>query len=409
MSAYPPGDPRRHGTDPSAPLTPAWPRDEPAGDGWLAARLAKASPPRRHSPGLVVVAVLSVLLLLGVAIWLASVLGTETLFVVGLLALFPLAVCLVALRWVDRWDPEPRLALWCAFAWGAGASIAGSLIFGEAFGKAFAALAAATGPDLFSAVVQAPIVEETMKGIGVLLIFAVARSHFDGPVDGIVYGGTIAAGFAFTENILYFSDAYSQAGTAMVQVFVLRGLFSPFAHVMFTAWTGFALGLAAQRGARRLWPVYFLLGLLPAMIGHFLWNGGMGLIFQDFWTFYLLLQVPLFTSAVIAVLLLRRAERRLFSRRLGDYAEAGWFSPEEVTMFSTRNGRRQAAGWAAATGRRRAMRGFTRTAVRLAATRNQIISGTRREAALRDEARLLALILRYRTVLTGSPETPGVV
>lgn len=408
MSAYPPGDPQRRGADPSAPLTPAWPRDEPAPDVSLAARLAKARPPRRYSPWLVVVAVLSALVLLGVAIWLGTVLGTETLFVVGLLALFPLAICLLALRWVDRWDPEPRLALVCAFAWGAGASIAGSLIFGEAFGKAFAAVAAATGPDLFSAVVQAPIVEETMKGIGVLLIFAVARSHFDGPVDGIVYGGTIAAGFAFTENILYFSDAYSEAGTAVIQVFVLRGLFSPFAHVMFTAWTGFALGLAAQRGARRLWPVYFLLGLVPAMIGHFLWNGGMGLIFQDFWTFYLLLQVPLFISAVVAVLLLRRGERRLINRRLGDYADVGWFSQEEIAMFSTRTGRKQAAGWAAATGRRVAMKGFTRTAMRLAATRNQIISGSRREAALRDEARLLALLLKYRTDLTGSPQAPGV-
>ncbi|WP_417235091.1 PrsW family intramembrane metalloprotease [Arthrobacter sp.] len=407
MSAYPPGDPQGNGADPTAPLTPAWPRDEPAVDLSLAARLAKARAPRRYSPGLVIVSVLSVLLLLGVAIWLGTVLGTGTLFVVGLLALVPLALCLVALRWVDRWDPEPRLALWCAFAWGAGASIAGSLIFGEAFGKAFAALAAATGPDLFSAVVQAPVVEETMKGIGVLLIFAVARSHFDGPVDGIVYGGTIAAGFAFTENILYFSDAYADAGSTMIQVFVLRGLFSPFAHVMFTAWTGFALGLAAQRGARRLWPVYFLLGLLPAMVGHFLWNGGMGLIFQDFWTFYLLLQVPLFISAVVAVLLLRRAERRLINRRLADYAQAGWFSPEEVTMFSTRTGRRQAAGWAAATGQRVPMRGFTRTAMRLAATRNRIVAGTRREAALRDEARLLALILRYRTELTGTPQAPG--
>ncbi|WP_372699194.1 PrsW family intramembrane metalloprotease [Arthrobacter sp. JSM 101049] len=409
MSAHPPGHPQWHGPDPSAPLTPAWPRDEPAANLFSAARLAAVKPPRRHSAGLVVVLVFSSLLLIGVGVWLGLVLGTETLFVVGLLALFPLGVCLAALRWIDRWDPEPRLALLFAFAWGAGASIAGSLIFGEAFGKAFAAVAAATGPDLFGAVVQAPVVEETMKGLGVLLVFLVARSHFDGPVDGIVYGGMIAAGFAFTENILYFSDAYAQAGTAMVQVFVLRGLFSPFAHVMFTAWTGFALGLAAQRGARRLWPVYFLLGLVPAMIGHFLWNGGMGLIFQDFWTFYLLLQMPLFACAVVVVVLLRAAERRLIRRRLGDYAEAGWFTAEEVDMFATRNGRRQAAGWAAVMGHRTAMRGFTRTAMRLAATRNRIVSGSNRERALRDEARLLALILQYRTILTGRPETPGVI
>ena len=30
------------------------------------------------------------------------------------------------------------------------------------------------------------------------------RREFDGVVDGVVYAGLVAAGFAFTENILYF-------------------------------------------------------------------------------------------------------------------------------------------------------------------------------------------------------------
>lgn len=407
MNAYPPREPQLHGVDPSAPSTPAWPHHEPAENLFHPTRLSPVKPPRRYSPGLVVVLVLSGLILLGVALWLGLVLGAGTLFVVGLLALFPLGICLAGLAWVDRWDPEPKLILISAFAWGAGVSVAGSLIFGAAFQRAFASLAAVTGPDLFGAVVQAPVIEETMKGLGVLLIFFVARRNFDGPVDGIVYGGTIAAGFAFTENILYFSDAFAGAGSGAVQVFVLRGLFSPFAHVMFTAWTGFALGLAVQRGARRYWPLYFLAGLIPAMLGHFLWNGGVGLIFHNFWTFYVLLQVPLFICAIVAVIMLRRAERRLVAQRLNDYAQAGWFSPEEVEMFATRRGRRQANGWASATGRRKAMRGFTRTAMRLAATRNRIIAGSHRQKAQRDEARLLALILDYRLALTGSPQAPG--
>ena len=69
------------------------------------------------------------------------------------------------------------------------------------------------GPDeAMQAVVQAPLVEETAKGIGVLLIFAFSRSHFDGPVDGLVYAATAAAGFAFTENILYFGAALAEGG-----------------------------------------------------------------------------------------------------------------------------------------------------------------------------------------------------
>ena len=104
--------------------------------------------------------------------------------------------------------------------------------------------------DAFSAVVQAPIVEEFAKGLGVFLIFLTARRAFDGPVDGVVYGALVGAGFAFTENIQYFAISFIEGGVVDVTTtFFVRGILSPFAHVMFTSITGFALGLAARRGA----------------------------------------------------------------------------------------------------------------------------------------------------------------
>ncbi len=103
--------------------------------------------------------------------------------------------------------------------------------------------------DAFSAVVQAPIVEEFAKGLGVYLIFVTARRAFDGPVDGVVYGALVGAGFAFTENIQYFAISFIEGGVVDVSTtFFVRGILSPFAHVMFTSVTGFALGLAARRG-----------------------------------------------------------------------------------------------------------------------------------------------------------------
>ena len=59
--------------------------------------------------------------------------------------------------------------------------------------------------------VQAPIVEEVGKGLGLLLLFVTARRAFDGPVDGVVYGALIGAGFALTENIQYFAISSSRA------------------------------------------------------------------------------------------------------------------------------------------------------------------------------------------------------
>ncbi|MGJ9402067.1 PrsW family glutamic-type intramembrane protease [Arthrobacter sp. KK5.5] len=352
----------------------------------------------------------SFVLCVGALVYVGNILadnfGRDVLLPLAFLAMVPLAICLAGLWWVDRWDPEPKSAVALALIWGAGASVGGTLLLGR---FVFAPIVAATDiaePGLFGAVVQAPVVEELAKGLGVLLIFLVRGSHFDGPVDGIVYGGAVGAGFAFTENILYFASATAAGGDAVAEMFVMRGLFSPFAHVLFTAWTGFALGLAASRGHRRWWVRYFIVGLVPAILGHFLWNGGLAVFFPDFWSFYVLLQVPLFICAVVAVWLLRRAERRLTERRLGDYRKAGWFTDREVAMLSTAAGRRAAASWARGYGAGGLMRDFTTTAVRLAAERHRIVRGHGVEAAQRQEQLLLQRALRQRQQLLAQVGAP---
>src|SRR5699024_8380816 len=89
----------------------------------------------------------------------------------------------------------------------------------------------------------APLVEETAKGLGVLVIFLRWRRHVDGPVDGLVYAATVATGFAVVEDVLYLAQAHAYGdGGAVATVFALRALFSPFAHLMFTACIGLALG-----------------------------------------------------------------------------------------------------------------------------------------------------------------------
>ena len=42
----------------------------------------------------------------------------------ALLALVPLGIVLVAVRWIDRWEPEPVPNLLVAFLWGAGVATA---------------------------------------------------------------------------------------------------------------------------------------------------------------------------------------------------------------------------------------------------------------------------------------------
>jgi RsiW-degrading membrane proteinase PrsW (M82 family) len=306
---------------------------------------------------------------------------------------------LFAVRLVDRWEPEPRGLLVLAVAWGAvaavGIALGVDLLITLAIGVDASPLREA-----FSVVVQAPIVEEVAKGIGVFLIFATARRAFDGPVDGIVYGALVGAGFAFTENIQYFALAFIEGGAAETSAtFFVRGILSPFAHVMFTSVTGFALGLAARRGVSAGQAVGpWLLGLAGAIGLHALWNGSA--LFGDFFVLYLTLQIPLFAGFILGVIALRREESRLTRRRLGEYAAAGWFTPQEVDMLATSAGRRTAMAWARTLrgDRTPLMKGFIADATALAATRQRALTGRDPHAAS-EERELLSRTAATRSAM----------
>jgi RsiW-degrading membrane proteinase PrsW (M82 family) len=338
-----------------------------------------------------------VLVLVGLVAYFLDAIGPAASFVGMVLALLPLAGVLVAVRLVDRWEPEPRGLVIFAVAWGAIASVGIALGVDLVLSLLFGA-AGAPGSDIFSSVVQAPIVEEIAKGLGLYIIFVTARRAFDGPVDGIVYGALVGAGFAFTENIQYFAISFIEGGAADASAtFFIRGILSPFAHVMFTCVTGFALGLAARRGARSaIGPL--LLGLVGAIALHALWNGSA--VFGNFFGLYWTLQVPLFIAFILGVLALRREEARLTRVRLGDYADAGWFTRQEVDMLATSAGRKAALAWAGTLrgDRRSIMRGFIADATGLAAARQRAISG-RDPHAREDEHALLARTTAARAAL----------
>jgi protease PrsW len=390
---------------------------EPVSPVWTA-------PVRRRSGGLIALSIAGLAFggaaLLLVFVYLASFLGTGGLLACLLLALVPLGGVLLVVRWIDRWEPEPRPALWFAFLWGAGVSILLALVFDLGVQLALAAAGGArtssgadgqqAGVDAFTAVVQAPLVEEGAKGLGILVLFLVLRRRFDGPVDGIVYAATIAAGFAFSENIQYFGVAMLEGGAeGLGFTFLLRGVFSPFAHVMFTACTGIAFGIASRRagGAGGAVGRVFIVcaGFALAAALHALWNGAF-LALEDgsaLLSYYLFVQVPLFVVYVVAVVMLRRHESRITYDRLGEYAAAGWFTSREVAMLATGQGRRAARAWAARQPRdkRLAMRLFIADATRLAFARQRMLNGTADRVARADEAELLTLVQAHRAAVTG--------
>ena len=100
------------------------------------------------------------------------------------------------------------------------------------------------------------------KGLFILLLLWWRRAELDGVLDGIVYAGMVGVGFAFTENILYLAGAYiggdgrARAASARADRHCssCAASFSPFAHPLFTAFTGIGVGIAVvaaqPRGAR---------------------------------------------------------------------------------------------------------------------------------------------------------------
>jgi RsiW-degrading membrane proteinase PrsW (M82 family) len=359
------------------------------------------APRRGAGAGIVVLSAIAVLAGLLVFAYLAISFGISVLVVGTLVALVPLAIVLLAVRWVDRWEPEPRWALWFAFLWGAAVSVAIALIIDLGV-QLFVAVSSPAGAAdaTMQAVVQAPIVEELAKGVGVLLLYAFSKSHFDGPVDGLVYAATVAAGFAFTENILYFGAALIEGGAGELgATFVVRGIFSPFAHVLFTACTGIAIGFAARRGGAAV-VGWFLLGLVAAILLHAFWNGS--LAFADAFALYFTVQVPIFIGAIILTLLMRREEQRVTRTRLAEYAAAGWFSPDEVDGLSTPSGRRAALAWARAQRppRTAQVQRFITDATRLAFTRQALVSGRGDVRRLEDERVLLDAVTRDRNAIS---------
>ncbi len=263
-------------------------------------------------------------------------------------ALLPVGPVVAAFLWMDRWEPEPARLLWLAFGWGAcvatvtallinnTAEVVGDLLLGNGQG------------DKISALVSAPLFEEAVKGAFVLGIFLFLRNEFDGVVDGIVYAGFVAAGFAFTENIYYFGRAFDEYGfgdsssPGVIAAFILRGVLAPFTHPLFTAMIGIGIGIAARSSSGKIRVVAPLLGYLAAVVLHALWNGAATLGgASTFLSVYFLVMVPLFAVVSLFVHWHRKREQRIVAGALDTMVAAQLIVASEVELLSSLAGRRK--------------------------------------------------------------------
>ena len=345
------------------------------------------------------------LILLGI---LGERLSSQTIVTSALMAIIPLFIIVPTFLWLDRYEAEPVRYQLFSFLWGALVAVVGAF-FLNTFGLKLLVEASWTDPLQTGAVYLAPVTEETLKGLGILLIYLLRRREFDGIVDGIVYAGLIGAGFAFSENILYLGQAYNEYGNeGLTSTFLVRGLMGPFGHPLFTSLTGIGIGIAVSARRPLVRVLAVLVGWVCAMILHGLWNLSALAGMDGFFEAYVTYQVPLFLAFVAFLFWLRRREGRLIGRYLSPYADAGWLTHAEVTMLSHLRLRRSARAWARRNGGRaakRSMDAFQDSASDLALLRSRLVQGTAEDGASEREMVLLEAITAHRRAFVGSPVT----
>ncbi len=382
--------------------------------------VAAPAGPRRSGGGTLFTVVVSVAILLGagmVALVLART-GAPGALVVGVvLASLPVGPLVACYLWLDRYEPEPPGLLLTAFAWGAVVATTVALAL------QVADEVLADRSELFSATVVAPVTEEATKGLFVLLLLWWRRDEIDGVLDGLVYAGLVGTGFAFTENILYFTGAFTSGDLvgsgglgAATTVFVLRAVVSPFAHPLFTAAVGVGAGVAV--GTRRRWVrvVAPAAGYVVAVGMHSAWNAS---AFFDggslFLLTYLVAMVPAFLLFVGFAVWARSHEARFLTTALDDLARIGLVSRREepwlVRLPARRAARAYARQHAGARGEQ-LMREFQQVATELAWLHHRWLRGTpprdfaARGAAFVHQLRVLRPYVVFPVVVDGRVVAP---
>ncbi len=246
------------------------------------------------------------------------------------LGILQAVVYLLFIRAIDLYEREPLRYVIPVFIWGFAVATTVSLVFNTLFQLTLSSVTNMRTASFFTAVVEAPVVEECSKGAALLLIFFIAylarrRSglvEFAGVMDGIVYGSAVGFGFAIAEDLLYGLQFGSET-------YIVRRIFGGFAHASFTSLTGIGIGLIPLVHNRALKVILPVLGLSGAILLHAAFNftatvfGPVG--------YLVLFCVVLVYIAVIIVWL--TVERRAIRDELRDEIRAGTITSLEYAIL----------------------------------------------------------------------------
>ncbi|MBG0785134.1 MAG: PrsW family intramembrane metalloprotease [Anaerolineaceae bacterium] len=304
------------------------------------------------------------------------------------------------LLWFDRYEKEPFWLVLGVFLWGALIAGGGAFLINTIFGLGvylFTGSEAATG--LASSILFAPFVEEILKGLAVLLVFFLARNHFDSILDGVVYAGVAALGFAATENAYYiYTYGFLEKGwSGFWDLALIRIGLVGWQHPFYTAFFGIGLATARVNRSAFVKGIAPVIGLFCSMAAHALHNflasffsgpGGMVFTTAVDWIGWLLM--------LVFIVIISRVERNELAVYLKDEVQLGTLTPTQYQVAISAVKISQAKTQALFKGRYRLTNLLYRTTGRLAIKKKllQRLGNEKDNAAQVESLRRQILILR---------------
>jgi RsiW-degrading membrane proteinase PrsW (M82 family) len=261
----------------------------------------------------------------------------------------------IAIYALDLYEREPLPLLLGAFVWGAVAATTLAGYANEGWGVVVARLGGPEFAARWTAALTAPVVEETLKAVGIVLLALIATDEFDDMLDGFVYGAVCGLGFAIVEDVFYFVGVFGGTPGGVLAGFWVRVVSSGFyGHVLYTGLTGMGIAYVVSRRGERLGRRLLVAAGLFAvsLAGHFLWNSP----FLDLFPAEVhgvadLLRIPfaaavkglpLLVFVVVLVRLAHRRERRWLEMALAAEVGQEGITADELTILSDPGARRRA-------------------------------------------------------------------
>jgi len=245
--------------------------------------------------------------------------------------------------WLDRYEKEPKFLLGGVFIWGVLIAGGGAYILNTAVGMSVYALTGSASAAEFSTTsIAAPLIEETLKGLAVLIVFMVVRHEFDSILDGIVYAAIVAMGFAAIENVLYiYRNGFQGGGWEGFWMLVfIRVVLVGWMHPFFTAFTGIGLAVSRIHSNQFVKIIAIPIGFGVAVFAHAFHNTFSSLIGGNS-GFILGLMADYFGYACMLVFIIWMIfnERNILKRQLVEEVNSGAISQEQyltaISFFHT--------------------------------------------------------------------------